>query len=373
MTQNEIKAVKDLVVCAYQGRTPDPTKYGVEDVQGALKDAIHTLACDWNTFQRNKLDLFEIVQQAYDEIFPKQVEQFIGTFAEIKHVPLGQKAVFKVRTGRRRAHEFITEVGLSGVYEAFRLDSNTFEVGGRAIGGTAIIDFERYLVGEESIAEVTEILLEGLQLALYGQIQKALIASVNAAGRPDANRVITAGFDAKEMERLCRIAGTYGSGSAIIYATPEFVAEMGPDAIGMPVVWPVGTTVAQGGAGVATPVYNPRNIQEIAETGRIKTFRGNVIVEIPQSYTDERNEVTQMNPALAYIFPSGRGEKPVKVVFEGNTQLDEFKNRDRSFEIEVYQRVGVAILTNHDWCVYVNADLQDQDNYPTKYPSAYEA
>lgn len=74
MTQNEIKAVKDLVVCAYQGRTPDPTKYGVEDVQGALKDAIHTLACDWNTFQRNKLDLFEIVQQAYDEIFPKEVE-----------------------------------------------------------------------------------------------------------------------------------------------------------------------------------------------------------------------------------------------------------------------------------------------------------
>lgn len=368
MTQNEIKAVKDLVVCSFYGRTPDPTKYGVEDVQGALKDAIHTLACDWNTFQRNKLDLFEIVQQAYDEVFPKQVEQFIGAFAEIKHVPLGQKAVFKVRTGRRRAHEFITEVGLSGVYEAFRLDSNTFEVGGRAIGGTAIIDFERYLIGEESIAEATEILLEGLQLALYGQIQKALIASVNAAGRPAANRVVTAGFDAKEMERLCRIAASYGSGSAVIYATPEFVAEMGPDAIGMPVVWPAGSA----GIGVATPVYNPRNIDEIAQYGRIKTFRGNTIIEIPQSYTDERNEVTQMNPALAYIFPSGRGEKPVKVVFEGNTQLDEFKNRDRSFEVEVYQRVGVAIITNHDWCVYVNADLQDQEVYPTKYPSSYE-
>ena len=173
------------------------------------------------------------------------------------------------------------------------------------------------------------------------------------------------------MERLCRVAGSYGNGSAIIYATPEFVAEMGPDAIGLPVYAPLATAAGQG-YGYATPVYNPRNIEEIAQYGRIKTFRGNPIVEIPQSYTDERNDTTVMNPSAAYIFPAGRGEKPVKVVFEGGVQLDDWQHRDRSFEVEVYQRVGVAILTNYDWCTYINADLADVEKYPTKYPITVE-
>ena len=147
---------------------------------------------------------------------------------------------------------------------------------------------------------------------------------------------------------------------------------MGPDAIGMPVISPLamrsfGNTVdSAAAAGYATPVYNPRNIEEIAAYGRIRTFRGNPIVEIPQSYTDETNEVTIANPSTAYIFPVG-DTKPVKVVFEGNTQLDDWQHRDRSFEIEVYQRVGVAILTNYNWCVYVNLNLADPVKYPTKY------
>ena len=364
----DVKAIKDLVVCSFYGRTPDPTKYSVNDVKESVAAEIHNIAYDYNSYRRNKLDLFEIMQEAYTEILPKQVEDFMGTFAEIKTVPLGQRAQFVIKTGRRRAKQFVTAVALSGVYESFRLDKNTFEVGGHAIGGAAYIDFERYICGDEDIAESTEILLEGLQEAIYGEIQKALLASVNADNRPAKNKAIVAGFDAEAMAGLCTVAGTYGNGGVTIYATPEFVADMGPDAIGMPVVWPMGGT----GTGVATPVYNPRNIEEIAQTGRIKTFRGNPIVEIPQSYTDETNEVTVANPAVAYIFPNGR-EKPVKIVFEGPVQLDDWQHRDRSFEIEAYQRVGVAILTNYDWCVYVNTELQDAELYPTKYETDFVA
>lgn len=364
----DVKAIKDLVVCSFYGRTPDPTKYSVNDVKESVAAEIHNIAYDYNSYRRNKLDLFEIMQEAYTEILPKQVEDFMGTFAEIKTVPMGQRAQFVIKTGRRRAKQFVTAVALSGVYESFRLDKNTFEVGGHAVGGAAYIDFERYICGDEDIAESTEILLEGLQEAIYGEIQKALLASVNADNRPAKNKAIVAGFDSEAMAGLCTVAGTYGNGGVTIYATPEFVAAMGPDAIGMPVVWPMGGT----GTGVATPVYNPRNIDEIAQTGRIKTFRGNPIVEIPQSYTDETNEVTVANPAVAYIFPNGR-EKPVKIVFEGPVQLDDWQHRDRSFEIEAYQRVGVAILTNYDWCVYVNTELQDAEIYPTKYETDFVA
>ena len=372
----DIKAIKDLVVHSFYGTSPDPTKFSNKDVKATLSEEIHKLANDYNSYRRNKLDLFEIMQEAYTEILPKQVEQFIGSFAEVKTVPLNQKAVFVINTGRRRAKQFITAVALSGVYESFRLDKNTFELGGRAIGGAAYIDFERYLCGDEDIAESTNLLLEGLQEAVYGEIQRALLAAVNADNRPAKNRYIGAGFDADAMASLCAVASAYSaSGSVVIYATPEFVAEMGPDAIGMPVYAPYALTAnptAGSAPGYATPVYNPRNIEEIATYGRIRTFRGNPIVEIPQSYTDETNEVTIANPSTAYIFPVG-DTKPVKVVFEGNTQLDDWQHRDRSFEIEVYQRVGVAILTNYNWCVYVNMNLADPTKYPTKYAIDFSA
>ena len=354
------KAIKDLVVCAFKGTTPDPTKYSVSDVKGAATAALRELAGDYNSYRRNKYDIFEIMQESYDEILPKYVEDFMGSFAEIKTVPMGQKAQFVRKRGRQRAKQFITQVGLSGVYESFRLDKDTFEVGGHAIGGSAYIDFERYLCGDEDISESAEILLEGIQEAIMGEIQKARIASVNAENRPTKNVYVGAGFDADAMAELCAIARSYGGGAAI-FATPEFVAAMGPDALGMPIF-----NGTPGYAG-ATPVYSPSDIDSIARTGYIQSFRGNPIIQIPQSYTDETNEVTQINPALAYVFPTG-GEKVVKVVFEGQTQVDDFKGRDRNMEIEAYKRVGVAILTNHNWCVYENSTLADTENYPTKYP-----
>lgn len=363
----DIKGMKELVVHSFYGTSPDPTKYANKDVKSTLSEQIHELAGTYDLYRRNKYDLFQIMEEAYTEILPKQVEQFIGTFADVKTVPLNQKAVFVVNTGRRRAKQFITAVALSGVYESFRLDKNTFELGGRAIGGAAYIDFERYLCGDEDIAESTNILLEGLTEAVYGEIQKALLAAVKADNRPAANRYVGAGFDGDAMASLIAVASTYSSnGTCVIYATPEFVAAMGPDIIGPP-IYGVQTSVAlPATAGYATPVYNPTNIAEIAQYGKIKTFRGTPIVEIPQSYTDETNETTIFNPSTAYIFPVG-DTKPVKVVFEGNTQLDDWQHRDRSFEIEVYQRVGVAILTNYDWCVYVNTTLADPVKYPTKY------
>ena len=356
----DIKDIKDLWVCAYRGCSPDPTKFSAKDAKDCLRAEIHKLASDMKSYRRNKEDLFEIIQESYDEILPKYVEDFMGTFAEIRIVDNNTKASFRRKKGRQRAKQFITQVGLSGVYESFRLDSDTFEVGGHAIGGAAYIDFERYICGDEDISESTDILLEGIQEAIMGEVQKALIASVNAEDRPAKNVYVGAGFDADAMADLCAVARSYGGGS-VIFASPEFIAAMGPDAIGMPIF-----NGTPGYAG-STPVYSPKDINDIANGGYITSFRGNPIVEIPQSYTDETNEVTQINPALAYIFPTG-GEKVVKIVLEGPTQVDDFKNRDRSIEIEAYKKVGVAILENHNWCIYENTTLANTDDYPTKYP-----
>lgn len=355
MNKNDIR---DLYIHAFKGTSP-ATEFSVKDVKDTLRAELKALAPNKYEYEKNKLEIFQIIQEAYDEVLPDYVGNFIGQFAEIKSVPNGQRASFIVKRGRRRAKTFVTEVGHAGVYEAFRLDVDTFEVSAKAYGGAAYIDFERTLDGSEDLVEPLQLLLDGLQEAIYRELLKALIAATKNSDMPIANIVSTTNFDPAQMQRLCTIAKNYGGGNAVIFATPEFVQEMGPDAIGMPIYGPYAlpaTPVAGQQPGYATPVYNPNDIASIAATGYITMFRGTPIVQLPQAFTDENNDTYQVPPQYAFIFPAGN-QKIIKVVFEGDTDVRDWQHRDRQMEIEIYKKFGVAILTTNDWCVYENKAL----------------
>ena len=62
------ESIKNLVVCAFKKTTPDPTKYSVSDVKGAASQALHELASDYNSYRRNKYDIFAIIIENADEI-----------------------------------------------------------------------------------------------------------------------------------------------------------------------------------------------------------------------------------------------------------------------------------------------------------------
>lgn len=355
MNKNDIR---DLYIHAFKGTSP-ATEFSVKDVKETLRAELKALAPNKYEYEKNKLEIFQIIQESFDEVLPDYVGNFIGQFAEIKSVPNGQRASFIVKRGRRRAKTFVTEVGLAGVYEAFRLDVDTFEVSAKAYGGAAYIDFERTLDGSEDLVEPLQLLLDGLQEAIYRELLKALITATQNSDMPTANIASTTNFDPAEMQRLCTIAKNYGGGNAVIFATPEFIQEMGPDAIGMPIYGPYALTAnpAAGSApGYATPVYNPNDIASIAATGYITMFRGTPIVQLPQAFTDENNDTYQVPPQYAFIFPAGN-QKIIKVVFEGDTDVRDWQHRDRQMEIEIYKKFGVAILTTNDWCVYENQAL----------------
>jgi len=355
MNKNDIR---DLYIHAFKGTSP-ATEFSVKDVKETLRAELKALAPNKYEYEKNKLEIFQIIQESFDEILPDYVGNFIGQFAEIKSVPNGQRASFIVKRGRRRAKTFVTEVGLAGVYEAFRLDVDTFEVSAKAYGGAAYIDFERTLDGSEDLVEPLQLLLDGLQEAIYKELLKALITATQNSDMPTANIASTTNFDPAEMQRLCTIAKNYGGGNAVIFATPEFVQEMGPDAIGMPIYGPYALTAnptAGSAPGYATPVYNPNDIASIAATGYITMFRGTPIVQLPQAFVDENNDTYQVPPQYAFIFPAGN-QKIIKVVFEGDTDVRDWQHRDRQMEIEIYKKFGVAILTTNDWCVYENQAL----------------
>lgn len=340
-----INELKEMALHVAKGTAP--ANFSAEDVRTAYAAEISGLCSSINEFKKNRYDIFQIISEVADEILPVRTLDRIGAFAEVETIGQGQRKMFTVKKGRNRAKKFLTQVGLAGVYEAFRLDSDTFEIRAHAIGGAARLDYERFLDGAENINELMEIVYEGLEEAIYMEINKALKGAIKSANMPTRNKAISNGFVAKDMQRVIGVVKAYGT-DAVIFATPEFIEEMGPDAIG---IYPVGHNTLNPSA-----IYHPQDIDDIRNTGRIKMFRGTPIVEIPQSFVDEKNEEVLFDPQYAYILPTG-GEKVVKVVLEGATQVYDRENRDLSTEINIYKKVGVGILTMNNWGVYCNTAL----------------
>lgn len=328
-------------------RQSAPENFDLATVNEAFREELKNYCSSIPQFMKNRYDLYEIIIENADEIVPAKVISALGAFAEIKQVGQGQKALFRTSkaASKMRAKKFLTQVGLAGVYESFRLDAETYEVSAHAIGGAVTVDFERLLDGAESLAEVMDVIAEGLEDAVYVEVQKALRAiATTTAGAPAANRVVGS-YDGDDLFALCNTVKAYGNGGAAIFAPPEFVAAMGADAI-----VPVPTSGNYGG------IYHPQDIDSIHNTGYITLFRGTPVIQIPQSFVDTNNNTTWIDPQIAYVLPTG-GEKVVKVVFEGDTQMYDWVNKDNSMEVQVYRKLGVAIDTLYNFGIYKNTDI----------------
>lgn len=334
-----IAEIKELALHAAKGTAP--ATFSADQVDAALADSFRELAGSYNQFMKNRYDIYEILIETVDEVVPNRVADAVGIFADVRQVGQGEKVVFKQSIGKTRAKKFLTRVGLSGVYETFRLDTTTFEIPAYAIGGACTLDFERMLDGAEVMSEFVEVLTDSLTDSIYLEVQKALRAAVNTM-TPAANKYVGS-WSADQMVRLCNIVKSYGQG-ATIFAPPEFIAAMGPDAI-----VPVSTGTGQG-------IYHPQDIDRIHYQGYINIFRGNPVVSFRQSYVDDENTKVAIDPQFAYILPTG-GERIVKVILEGATQIWDWKNKDQSMEIDFYKKVGAGILATRNWAIYQNTGI----------------
>ena len=195
-----LKEIKELALHAAKGTAP--STYSVESVNAALLDQMKEIAGSINKFMKNRYDIYEIITETVDEVVPKTVADALSIFAEIQIGGQGQRSKFVQKTGKLRAKKFLTQVGLSGVYETFRLDKTTYDISVGAIGGAATIDFERFLDGAETMADLMAIIVEGLSDAIFIQVQRALVAAASASNRPNANLVSESSFSAAHLFTL---------------------------------------------------------------------------------------------------------------------------------------------------------------------------
>lgn len=298
-----------------------------------LRNELNALVGTEELYEQNKRLVFSLMEQTMDDIIPNRLIDAYGQFAEIKTFNQGDKPVFKRRTGLTRAKQFVTRVGLAGVYETFKLGSESFEVGTSAIGGAAQIGFEEFLDGRVNFAELTQIIMDGMDELIYREIAAALMTSIDQL--PAANRVSAAGFDEGGLDFLVNTASAYGTPT--IYCTREFAVKIVP---------------ADGW--VSDEIRNER-----WSTGYLANYKGVRVVILPQTLEDETNSRKVIDPGYAWVIPAGANDKPVKVAFEGTTHIRERNdNDDWSRDIQVYRKVGVGVMMTNNIFSYVDTQLK---------------
>ena len=308
-----------------------------EAMNETLRKELNELAGTYSLFRENKNLIYSMIEETLDEILPKKIMQRYDQYAEVKTFAQGDKPVFRrpLNNTRQRAKQFITRVGLAGIYAVFKLgpsESESFEVRTSVIGGAAQIGFEEFLDGRVDFAEVTKIVMEGMDELIAKEVAAALKASVNQL--PPANRVACAGFDEAAMDRLIMIAAAYGTPT--IYCTYEFAVRMIPQE-----AWR----------------YTEAMKTELWNTGRLAQYKGTKVVILEQSFDDETNTRKVIDPGYAWVIPTGADGKPVKIAFEGGTIVDDYVGYDRSREIQVYKKVGVVCMLANNVCAYVDTSL----------------
>jgi len=336
----------ELMKATAKANASAPTSYSfngqnlsAEDLNETLRQELHELCKTNADYRENKNTIFSLMEQTLDEVLPKKVTETYMQFAEVKTFGQGDRPIFRRKlNSNNRAKQFITRIGLAGVYEVFKLGKNeeAFEVRTSAIGGAAQVGLEEFLDGRVDFAEVTRIVYEGMDELIAKEVAHALKASINQL--PPANRVAANGFDESEFDHLIYIASQYGVPA--IYCTYEFAVKMIPQE-----AWR----------------YTEDMKKDLWEKGRLANYKGHIVTILDQGFEDETNSRKVIDPGYCWIIPSGANSKPVKIAFEGGTLVRDLENRgDWSREFQVYRKVGVVAMLTNEICCYVDTSLMGQ-------------
>lgn len=332
-TANLLQLMKNLV------RATPSTAYTVNGVSldynamnEVLRNEFNALVGNEELWQTNKYKVFSLIEQTIDDILPTRLQDAYGSFAEVTTFAQGDRPVFKRKTGKTRAKQFITRVGLAGVYETFKLGEESFEVQTSAMGGAARIGFEEFLDGRVNFAELTQIIMDGMDELLQKEIAQALQSAISQL--PVANKVTVAGYDEASLDYLIKTARAYGTPT--IYCSYDFATKIVPE----------------------TGWISDNMRDAIWNTGYLASYKGTRIMIMPNTLEDESNSRWTLNPGYVWVIPSGANDKPVKVAFEGATHVRErTDNDDWSRDIQVYRKVGVGVMMTNNIFSYVDTTL----------------
>lgn len=319
---------------SYNGETLD-----YNAMNEALRNEFNALAGTNVLYRENKNKVFSLIEEVITDVLPAKVEDYYGMFATVKTFKQGEQVIFRRKiNARARAKQFVTRVGLAGVYEVFKLGgTESFEIKTSAIGGACEIGLEEFLDGRADFAEMIDIILEGMNDLIYKEVAAAMIAGIDQL--PANNQYVAAGFDEAAFDKALAVAAAYGTPT--IYCSLDFAVKIKPDDIN---------------------VYSDGMKDQLWNAGRFMTYKGHRIVILPNGFVDGTNSERVIDPGYCWVIPGD--VKPAIIAIEGGAQTREIEQADWSRKFETYQKVGVAVFMTNNIVVYKDTELAGKYAFP---------
>ena len=290
-----------------------------------------------NSFERYKLDLFDLIMESVDVKMPKEIERWFEGFAETYQYGYADKPEITVNRARKylRERATVTQVSRAGVYEVFKLPKEgNIDVSMKTVGGAAQISYSDLLVGRVDWNLLVDILTMGIEDRVYDEILAAF--NTIEANLPANNKAESANFEAKSLEKVMASIQPYGN--PVIFCTEVFARE-----------------ITEGSDWASEEEKKARR-----NVGYLANYKGAKIVILPQTWEDETNTKKKVDDSKAYILPD-TGDKPIKICFQGGVQVrDNENNADWSKEIHMYQSMAAVILASNDIGTYKITSLADE-------------
>lgn len=321
----DIKDIAKVAIDAYHGV---PQKYSVSESQDTLRQALIDLnngstILDYKAIRDGKCNgLFTLLEQILDVTIVEglQSSDFFNNMVEFKNVAMGDKPVFEVEDSelfmvaeaadgtqgiRRQRIGGVNQVTIPTTLKAVRI----YEELNRVLSGQ--IDFNKM------IARVSESFENRLMEDVWKIWDNATSTDLGGAvyfpvaGTYDESTLLTtvAHVEAAANGKPAKI---YGTKAGIHHLVPSITSYAAQD--------------------------------ELYRTGYVGKFYGTDVIAIPQ-----RHKVGSTNFQFEdkeFVIVAG-DEKPIKVVYEGDTLIinrDATVNRDLTYEYFVASKYGVGIV-----------------------------
>lgn len=291
--------------------------------------------------RRNQAAIFEVLEEAIDEIVPETVKNQMGTFAEIRNIQRNESQVFTIKhtnASKRRALGAIKNGARGGIYETRRLDGTSMTVETDTVTVGYKVTLEEILIGSTNFSDMVALITAGFEERIYIEVIKEL-RTLKTSAAITGFAVNEAGINTTVLDTLIRNVSTYGQ----------------PVLIGFPTLLDKFSNAVMNGTTLVK--YLESDAEDIKRTGRVAVYKGKTFVELPNYLAGGYNEWLFKEGDL-FILPT-QNNKPVKIVFKGEGTMIEFVQPTGSKIYSFHKLLGVGILTGDGIGIYTDSELSE--------------
>lgn len=277
------------------------------------------------------LDFYQIIEEEsnFKVNVGLQENDIINEFVDRRNIADGDAIDFYVD------NETILSVAkVSGQHHDFVLQrlnrGSVYNIATSVYGGAVGYSIDRYLAGQEDI----ETLINAISNAFIKKILDEVYAQISNLPTTIPLR-----------------ADLVGSGTLVKADFDEIIEKVGASNDSDVVI--VGTKIALKNLNSLTDV-NWRSLSQkesVANTGRLGTYEGTVLIELPQRYSDTELRNAIVDDDLLLILPAVDDNKFVKLVDVGEIEIDEITEKGEAYgriddvgKYEIQREFGVGVV-----------------------------